>query len=267
MSEGDSNPGSENEEPSNFPHRDVKYCPRCDVPVCYCRFFGHGANEGENNENEKEGHESGPKKKGGKNSGEKREVIVSVNQRTKKKRTTVISHLDDWDIDLKDFSKHVSKKLALGCSTTNGPTGQEIVIQGDAGDQIIEMLLHEFSIPKNSIKAVRKMKKVVIPQPAAQPEFHDMPDDENGEGNDEHDGEEDEEEDDILVNPNRMPKKQKQKQQQQQQQQHQQQNHNNEDNDHQQHKGGNFRGGFHGGKKGNRGNRGGHNRGRGGHHK
>ncbi|OHS98087.1 hypothetical protein TRFO_35550 [Tritrichomonas foetus] len=269
------------EAPQNdFRHLTVDYCPRCGVPTCYCQFFGHKRpqpkedGEGNGEEPQEEEFEETKPKKGGAKKGneEKPNIIVTVKQRTKRKNTTTIANLEQWDIDTKEFSKLISKKMAIGCSSKKSQTGLQIVIQGDAGEQVINLLCKEFKVPKKNISAVRKVKKAPEPkQPAAQPVFDELPgSSDDGDNNDNSDDEGENgnnEDDDEFENPNRPSKKQKQNQQQNQQNQNQQQQQQNE-NDQQNHNrgrgGGGNRGGRGGGRGGNRGgNRGGRGRGRG----
>ena len=177
------------EAQGKLPTREVPYCPRCDVPTVYCRFFGHeeGAAEGEaQEEGEKE---AKPAKGKGKGDGAKQAVVVTVKQRTKKKCTTSVSNLAAWGIDIKELSKAISKKMAIGCSTKKDATGGlQIVIQGDAGAQVIEILRGQYKVPAGSIKAVRKSKQKTpeqiaeANQPPPQPGFEGEDEDSEDEG-------------------------------------------------------------------------------------
>ena len=162
-------------------HRDIEYCEICNVPICYCRFFGHirpstkyikkvitlhlirddgtEVTEEEEGEEEEEVEEEVINVIAQKKKGQKRNVIVTVKARTKRKNTTSIANLEDWEIDIKDFSKEISKKMAIGCSYNKTQTGIQVVIQGDVGNTVIDILLHKYNIPKENIEAIRKTKK------------------------------------------------------------------------------------------------------------
>lgn len=136
---------------------DIEICDKCGVPIKYCVFFGHVESaDGEGNEAPAP---TPQPKKGGKKEAPKQDIIITVKERTKKKRTTSIKNLEGWGVDVKELSKTLAKKMAIGCSMKNTPTGVEIVIQGDAGQQVIDILLKQYKVPKGNIKAVRKAKK------------------------------------------------------------------------------------------------------------
>jgi translation initiation factor 1 (eIF-1/SUI1) len=92
---------------------------------------------------------------------------VTVKARTKRKSTTTIAGLQGWDIDVRELSKSISKKSAIGCSTKQTATGLSIVVQGDIGRQICEILIRDYKIPKMSIQAIRKAKKQPTPEEIA----------------------------------------------------------------------------------------------------
>ena len=171
MSEEESSSSQINEEENK-----VVICPRCDVPICYCQFFGHTHKINENGE-ETDVIEEVPdlqklaKKKAGKKENEnKQDIKVIIKSRTKRKKITTIENMEDWDIDVKDFSKQISKKMAIGCSTQKSPTGKlQVVVQGDASIQVIEILIKQMKIPKDNIKAIRKEKKAPVEDPHQPP--------------------------------------------------------------------------------------------------
>lgn len=148
---------------------ELDVCEKCGVPKAYCGFFGHVQKpEGEEGDAAPEAAPA-PKAKGPANKKEaaKQNVIVTVKQRTKKKNTTSIKNLEGWNVDIKEFCTAIKKKMAIGCSTKSGPTGVEVVIQGDAGQQVIDMLLKQYKVPKGNIQAVRKAKKKTPEEVAA----------------------------------------------------------------------------------------------------
>lgn len=263
---------------------DVILDARLGIPDCYAEFF---SGKPKSSEAPKEGDEAQEgaqntapvdKKSKSQATAEKPNVIVTVKQRTKRKNVTSIENLEPWGIDIKDFSKHIAKKLAIGCSTQTFPaTGLGIIIQGDVGEQIIHSISNQFGVPIKSITAIRKVKKAPEPkQPAAQPQFdlNGSSDDDDSDSDEEpNDGDaENHEEEEDFENPNQQSKKQKKKQQQQNQ--HEKKGDDNQaneaDNNEEFHGGNRGRGrggnrGGHRGGRGGKGGRGGHPRGRGKH--
>lgn len=161
-------------------HCDVEYCDTCGVPTCYCRLFGHiractkvvrklvtlhvlqddGTELIEEEEVEEEEEEAEVVSTTVRRSNEQqRNVIITVKARTKRKNTTTIANLECWKIDVRDFSKEISKKMAIGCSYKKTQAGVQVVIQGDVMQAVINILLSTYSIPKTSIETVRKTKK------------------------------------------------------------------------------------------------------------
>jgi density-regulated protein DRP1 len=68
---------------------------------------------------------------GGAKKGPEPEVFIELNQRNKRKFTTIIYGLDTFDVKLKDASKKLGKKFAASCSIVKDATGAEtLVIQG-----------------------------------------------------------------------------------------------------------------------------------------
>ena len=161
----------EEEIDTKLHHVDIEYCPRCGVPTMYCRFFGHKRYIGTEEEEE----DYSPKKT--KKEKPKPNVIVTVKQRTRRKNTTSIAHMEEWGIDIKEFSKSIAKKMAIGCSYNHDRNNVlQIVIQGNVGDKIIELLEKQYQIPKNNITAVKKVRRVKKPRLIApQPEFAPLP--------------------------------------------------------------------------------------------
>ncbi|KAH0784970.1 Translation initiation factor SUI1 [Histomonas meleagridis] len=159
-------------------HINVEYCEKCNIPTCYCPYFGHviakpkivktkvvninsdGEEVIEEEEVEEEEEEEvieKPKPKGKK--GQILDIVITVKSRTKRKNTTTIANLASWDIDVKEFSKSVQKKMAIGCSYKKSQMGLQVVIQGDVGQAIAEILIKQYNIPKANIQAIRKTKK------------------------------------------------------------------------------------------------------------
>lgn len=266
---------------------DVNISPKYDVPLCYVEFFDNKKHkpkeqqEGKNGDDEKEENDEEESdsdieilqnKKGVKfaNNGEKPNVIVMVKQRSKRKNTTTIANLEPWGVDIKELTKHIKKSMAIGCSTTKTSTGQQIVIQGDVGEPVINLLKNNFHIPLKSITPIKKVKKAPEPkQPAAQPVYDlgpslDEEEEDNNENKSKNANENEEEEEVVFENPNKPSKKNKQ-QQNQQQHQEENQHHENRGRGGNSNRGGRGRGGNNnrGGRgRGGNNNRGGRGRGR-----
>ncbi|KAI9634414.1 translation initiation factor SUI1 [Dioszegia hungarica] len=68
-------------------------------------------------------------------------ITIKRSERTKRKFATHIHGLDLFGIDLKKAAKMFAGKFATGSSVSKNPQGEdEIVVQGDVGDDIVEML-------------------------------------------------------------------------------------------------------------------------------
>jgi translation initiation factor 1 (eIF-1/SUI1) len=180
--DSDGAPEATQESADGFPHVAVEYCEQCGVPIDYCRFFGH--NRTNPDAPDDDSRQRRPKPKPPPKEGPKPNIVLTVKARTKKKSTTTIANLENWDINPRDFGKAIQKRLAIGSSTKATPTGVTVVIQGDAGQTVIDVLTQQYHVPKASIQAVRKVKKDPVAvqarnQPPPQPDFNDdtRPDD------------------------------------------------------------------------------------------
>lgn len=66
------------------------------------------------------------------------QIIIKRQERTKRKKETHIQGLELFGIDLKKAAKQFASKFATGSSVSKNPQGEdEIVIQGDVGDEIV----------------------------------------------------------------------------------------------------------------------------------
>lgn len=127
----------------------VEYCDQCTLPTEYCEFTecakrlaaeagGNGGDEAEQKKSRSRGGKAlGPKPK--KAAEKKLEVFRS--NRGKKKFVTVIVGMATFGVDLKEASRHFSKKFACSSSVT-GP--DEIVVQGDVKDELIDLIPEKF---------------------------------------------------------------------------------------------------------------------------
>ncbi|KAK9457068.1 translation initiation factor SUI1 [Dipodascopsis uninucleata] len=64
-------------------------------------------------------------------------VVIKRVERSKRKHVIAVSGLEVFDVDLKKLSKTFASRFATGASVTKAADGKdEIVIQGDVGDQV-----------------------------------------------------------------------------------------------------------------------------------
>ncbi|RSH77706.1 Translation machinery-associated protein 22 [Apiotrichum porosum] len=96
-------------------------------------------------------------------------IIIKRSERTKRKHATHIQNLELFGVDLKKAAKLFASKFATGSSVSKNPQGQdEIVIQGDVGDEIVEMLRQQVGVlkgaPADQITRV-EIKKKKEPEP------------------------------------------------------------------------------------------------------
>lgn len=160
----------------------VEYCPKCDVPLCYCRFFkihGEGAEgeegekaegaEGGEAEEEKKAPAKGGKggKKGAKDPKDLPKIEIVVKNRKARKFLTTVSKIEPWGLDLKELQKAISKKMSTSCSTKKKDGMMQIIVQGDASNQLRDVLKTQFGVPVTSIQITIKQKKK--PEPAQPP--------------------------------------------------------------------------------------------------
>ncbi|WWC65523.1 translation machinery-associated protein 22 [Kwoniella dejecticola CBS 10117] len=100
-------------------------------------------------------------------------IIIKRSERTKRKHQTHIQNLELFGIDLKKAAKLFAGKFATGSSVSKIPGGgEEIVIQGDVGDDIVEMLKAQVGVlkgaPADQVTRVEvKKKKAEEEEPAA----------------------------------------------------------------------------------------------------
>ncbi|KAK9471524.1 translation initiation factor SUI1 [Dipodascopsis tothii] len=90
-------------------------------------------------------------------------VIIKRVERSKRKHVIEISGLEVFGIDLKKLSKKFSSSFATGASVTKNPEGkEEIVVQGDVGDEV-EDLISEM-LEENGLDAVKIERTEVKPK-------------------------------------------------------------------------------------------------------
>ncbi|ORX35475.1 translation initiation factor SUI1 [Kockovaella imperatae] len=71
-------------------------------------------------------------------------IIIKRSERTKRKHATHIQGLELFGVDLKKAAKMMASKFATGASVSKTATGDdEIVVQGDVGDDVVDMLRNQ----------------------------------------------------------------------------------------------------------------------------
>merc|ERR1711916_168207 len=120
---------------------------------------GDSENKKENDDDKEEEKDNegdeGKKPQPKKNKKEVEKVItISMVQRTKRKRITVVSGLQHFDIKLKPASKKFSQVFACGASIVKSPKGDEIHIQGDVGYELADILEEKYNIDEDDIKFI-----------------------------------------------------------------------------------------------------------------
>lgn len=88
-------------------------------------------------------------------------VLIKRVHRNKSKYVTVVSGLEEHDLDLKKIAKELGKKFATGSSVTKTASGgEEITVQGDVSDDLYDWLCenHE-EIPEDNIDCIEDKKK------------------------------------------------------------------------------------------------------------
>lgn len=69
------------------------------------------------------------------------QIIIKREERTKRKVLTHIQGLELFGVDLKKAAKLFASKFATGSSVSKNPQGQdEIVVQGDVGDEVVSCM-------------------------------------------------------------------------------------------------------------------------------
>lgn len=79
-------------------------------------------------------------------------VIIQTQKVKKKKAMTIIAGMETVEgVKLKDVSKAFSKRFAGSSSVKDGPSGKEIIIQGDHKEDVAAMIVNEFKVPGSSV--------------------------------------------------------------------------------------------------------------------
>lgn len=90
-------------------------------------------------------------------------VVIKRIERSKRKRIISVSGLEVFELDLKKLSKTFSSKFATGASVTKTADGkEEIVIQGDVGDgveELITQMLKDKGLNQVKVEQIDEKKK------------------------------------------------------------------------------------------------------------
>ncbi|KAN0008983.1 hypothetical protein ACTFIU_008870 [Dictyostelium citrinum] len=94
----------------------------------------------------------------------KPQIIIEVNQRNKRKHVTKITGLELYGIKLSDAAKVMAKKFSCGCSvvkSTSNPNSEDIDIQGDFGEEVVDLIEEKYpTVPLSEIYFLEDKKKV-----------------------------------------------------------------------------------------------------------
>lgn len=90
-------------------------------------------------------------------------VLVKRIERTKKKHVIAIAGLEIFDVDMKKLAKTFASKFATGASVTkNAEKKDEIIIQGDVGDEVeqyLTKLLEEKGLTEIKVEQIDEKQK------------------------------------------------------------------------------------------------------------
>ena len=79
-------------------------------------------------------------------------ITILHQQRNKRKSTTTLQNIHAHPLDLKKVAKVLSATCACGASVVkNAQHTEEIVVQGDVGDKIKQVLMLQFGIPETML--------------------------------------------------------------------------------------------------------------------
>lgn len=138
---------------------EVEICPVCGLPKCYCRFSekhdGGDPKAKQKAEAAKAAAAAQPPPNKKQKTPKKIEVIVK--ERNKYKSITTVTGLEKRGVNIKEFTKALAKKMSCSAASKDKGGEQTIVIQGDAGDQVVEMIETMLNIPTSEITLTRKI--------------------------------------------------------------------------------------------------------------
>ncbi|KAJ3272378.1 Translation machinery-associated protein 22 [Terramyces sp. JEL0728] len=89
-----------------------------------------------------------------------KQVVITITERTKRKRITNVKGLELFDVDLKKAAKTFANKFATsGAVVKNGAGQEEIAIGGDVSDDIFDFIVQSFGISEDDIEFGETKKK------------------------------------------------------------------------------------------------------------
>ena len=98
--------------------------------------------------------------------------MIKRSERTKRKHATHIQGLELFGVDLKKAAKMMASKFATGASVSKTPTGEdEIVVQGDVGDEVVRHTrasCQKFPLSRIQVEMLRNQVKELKGAPADQ---------------------------------------------------------------------------------------------------
>ncbi|CAG9575050.1 conserved hypothetical protein [Leishmania major strain Friedlin] len=163
---------------------EVLYCPICTFPAEMCEFSGivekcrpwlleHAADLADAEERgrkrriltEKDRLEAMLEGRGVKKALE-RIVVLEVEKRTGRRMITSVFGMDLFGFNLKDVSRDWRKRFSCGAGVRAAEEGKHqdcIDIQGNVVDQLADMLITKYKIPKESVYLMEGKKKVPYP--------------------------------------------------------------------------------------------------------
>ncbi|KPA79440.1 hypothetical protein ABB37_05278 [Leptomonas pyrrhocoris] len=166
------------------PPIEVLYCPNCSFPAEYCEFGGmmekcrpwlleHAAELADAEDRgrkrriltEKDRLEALLEGRGIKKALE-RVVVIDVGKRSGKHMNTAVFGMDLFGFNLKDLSRDWRKRFSCGGGVRSAEEGMHqdcIDIQGNVQDEVAEMLVSKYSIPKTAVFIMEGKKKVPYP--------------------------------------------------------------------------------------------------------
>ena len=83
----------------------------------------------------------------------KREVVVELTNRNKKKFVTIIKGLEPYGLDLAPLAKAMGKKFACGAALQKGKAGSvdQIEVQGNCADECPRFLHEKYGVPMEEL--------------------------------------------------------------------------------------------------------------------
>ncbi|KAK7200415.1 Translation initiation factor SUI1 [Novymonas esmeraldas] len=170
--------------PTRLPAVEVLYCPMCSFPAEMCEFAGmmdkcrpwlleHAAELADAEDRgrkrriltEKGRLEALLEGRGIKKALE-RIVLLDVEKRTGRRMVTSVFGMDLFGFNLKDISRDWRKRFSCGAGIRAAEEGKHqdcIDIQGNVAEQLAEMLITTYKVPKESVYIMEGKKKVPYP--------------------------------------------------------------------------------------------------------